>query len=618
MKNNLSSISLRRAVALTLPLFLFALILSSNNQSVDASKNNSTGNNAIESGLELPDLGIGASLRGKRPFPANNPWNQDISRAPVDPNSNTLIGSIGNNVTLHPDFGTVWAGAPNGIPYIVVSGTQTRVPITFTAYGNQSDPGPYPVPTNAPIEGGPNGTGDRHVLVIDRDNWKLYEMFYSFPQSGGASWNAASGAIFNLNSNAVRQEGWTSADAAGLPIFPGLVRYDEVFEQREIRHALRFTAQNTRRAYVYPARHFASSNTSPSLPPMGMRVRLKASFNINTFSPAMQVVLTALKKYGMILADNGSNWYVSGAPDSRWNDDELHTIGLLRGSDFEVVQTPGHLHTPACDFDGDGRTDLSVFRANAGSWFIQSSSNGALRGQQFGLSTDKPVTGDFDGDGLADIAVFRDGAWFISNSSDGTLRAEQFGTSGDVPAAADYDGDGKTDIAVFRLGQWYIRQSSNNSLRTHLFGLQTDKPVIGDFDGDGKTEITVFRASGGAWYIMQSSNSMLRSQQFGTNGDTPVAGDYDADGKTDIAVYRTASGEWYVFQSLTGTLRTHQFGLSTDKPVPGDYDGDFRHDIAVFRPTDGVWYILRSYTNTVSAQQFGTGGDTPVPSANIP
>jgi hypothetical protein len=285
-----------------------------------------------------PELGSGASLHGKRLFPADNPWNQDISNSPVDPNSANLIASIGLNTGLHPDFGTVYDGAPNGIPFIVVSGSQLRVPINFTAYGNQSDPGPYPVPANAPIEGGPNSQGDRHVLVIDRDNWKLYELYRAFPINGGASWNADSAALFDLNSNAVRPAGWTSADAAGLPIFPGLVRYDEVFEQGLIAHALRFTVQNSRRGYVYPARHFASSNTSVNLPPMGMRVRLKASFDISGFSPAMQVILRAMKKYGMIVADNGSNWYFSGAPDARWNDDELSTLKTIKGSNFEVVQ----------------------------------------------------------------------------------------------------------------------------------------------------------------------------------------------------------------------------------------------------------------------------------------
>lgn len=285
-----------------------------------------------------PDLGPGASLHGRLPFPADNPWNQDISTMPVDPNSANLIDSIGLNTGLHPDFGTVYNGTPNGIPYVVVSGTQSLVPINFTIYGNESDPGPYPVPPNAHIEGGPNSTGDRHVLVIDRDNWKLYELYRSFPLNGGVTWNAESGAVFDLNSNALRPAGWTSADAAGLPVFPGLVRYDEVFEQGQIAHALRFTVRFTRRAYVHPARHFASTNTNPNLPPMGMRVRLKTSFDISGYSPRMQVILRALKKYGMIIADNGSNWYISGAPDPRWDDDELATLSNVKGSNFEVVQ----------------------------------------------------------------------------------------------------------------------------------------------------------------------------------------------------------------------------------------------------------------------------------------
>jgi hypothetical protein len=193
------------------------------------------------------------------------------------------------------------------------------------------------VPRNAPIEGGANSDGDRHVLVVDKDNWKLYELFRAFPNADG-SWRAASGAIFDLKSNALRPEGWTSSDAAGLPIFPGLVRYDEVFEQREIRHALRFTVKKTRRAYVYPARHYASSETNPNLPPMGMRVRLKASYDISQFSPANRVILRALKKYGMIVADNGGNWFLSGAPDMRWSDEDLSKLKIVTAADFEVVR----------------------------------------------------------------------------------------------------------------------------------------------------------------------------------------------------------------------------------------------------------------------------------------
>ena len=279
-----------------------------------------------------PNLGVNASLRGWRPFPDNNVWNTPVDHLPVDANSDKYVASIGAGTKLHPD----WGNKPEwGIPYVVVSGKQPRVPVRFT-YADESDHGMYPIPPNPPIEGGPNSNGDRHILMIDRDNWKLYELFSARFQNG--QWRAGSGAIWNLKSNALRPAGWTSADAAGLPIFPGLVRADEVFDRKEIRHALRFTCGQTRRAYVYPARHFASRSDDPNLPPMGMRVRLKANYDISKFSPAMQVILRALKKYGMILADNGGDWFVSGVSGPRWNDDQLNSLKKIKGRDFEVVR----------------------------------------------------------------------------------------------------------------------------------------------------------------------------------------------------------------------------------------------------------------------------------------
>jgi hypothetical protein len=209
--------------------------------------------------------------------------------------------------------------------------------VTFD-YDDESDPGPYPIPPDAPIEGGSSSNGDRHVLIVDADNWKLYELFDAHPVNGGTRWTAGSGAIFDLSSNALRPAGWTSADAAGLPILPGLVRYDEVVEQKEIRHALRFTCPTTRRAYVSPARHFASSRTDASQPPMGIRVRLKSSVDISGFPASVQVILRAMQTYGMFLADNGSSFYVSGAHDMRWNDEELGAMKRLHGRDFEVVK----------------------------------------------------------------------------------------------------------------------------------------------------------------------------------------------------------------------------------------------------------------------------------------
>jgi|SRR5579884_2402534 len=280
-----------------------------------------------------PDLGPNGSLNGWRPFPSDNPWNQDISRDPVDPKSDAIIASIGLNKPLHPDFG---AGKYSGIPYLVVDGDQKRVPVEFT-YGGESDAGPYPIPPDAPIEGGPQATGDRHVLVLDRDHRKLYELFDAHPMDGGARWKAGSGAIFDLTKNDLRPAGWTSADAAGLPILPGLVRYDEAAVRKKIEHALRFTVVHSRRAYVSPARHFASRSNDPNLPPMGMRVRLKASVDLSGFGPVEKVILTALKTYGMMVADNGGDWFVTGAPDPRWNDEELHTLTRVKGRDFEVV-----------------------------------------------------------------------------------------------------------------------------------------------------------------------------------------------------------------------------------------------------------------------------------------
>ena len=293
------------------------------------------------------DLGPIAALKGAVAFPPDNPWNLNVASRAVDPNSDALIASIGLDVGLHADFGAgLLDGAPFGIPYTVVAGNQAKVPINFTAYGNESDPGPYPVPANAPIEGGPSSTGDRHVLVIDRDNQRLYELGRSFPNADG-SWNADVGAVFDLKSNRVRpggQQGWTSADAAGLPIFAGLARYEEAaLGPGGIRHALRFTVVRSRKAYVPPAAHWASARTDANLPPMGMRVRLKANYVVPaTFSKETRALLTAMKTYGMIMADNGSNWYVSGTPDDRWNNDALVSeLRQVRGRDFEVLRMDG-------------------------------------------------------------------------------------------------------------------------------------------------------------------------------------------------------------------------------------------------------------------------------------
>jgi len=268
-------------------------------------------------------------------FPVNNIWNTPIDKLPIDTHSDLWVTTIGKAVSLHPDFGSgTWNGGPIGIPYIVVNGNQPKVNITFE-YSDESDPGPYPIPPNAPIEGGSASSGDRHILVLDKDNCILYETWSTYP-NGDGTWHAGSGAIFDMNSNNLRPDGWTSSDAAGLPILPGLVRYDEVAEG-EINHAIRLTVPNSRRAYVWPARHYASSKTSIEYPPLGQRFRLKSSVDISKFSQHGQVILKAMKKYGMILADNGSAWFISGAPDANWNDDSLNQLKQIKGNDFEAV-----------------------------------------------------------------------------------------------------------------------------------------------------------------------------------------------------------------------------------------------------------------------------------------
>jgi FG-GAP-like repeat len=564
----------------------------------------------------LADLGIGASLNGSRPFPANNAWNMDVSRFPVHPNSANLIASMGNATGLHPDFGTFWEGSPIGIPYVVVAGSQQRVPVNFIWWPEESDSGPYPIPPNAPIEGGPASDGDRHVLTIDRDNWKLYETYYSYPVNNGASWDAGSGAVWNLRSNKLRTPGWTSADAAGLPIFPGLVRRDEVVQLAEIKHALRFTAQTTRTSYVYPATHHAGSTSSMNAPPMGTRVRLRSTFDIDSpnFSPNVRVILRAMQKYGMILADNGSNWYVTGTHDPLWNDDELSALSRVKGSDFEVVRAPAHLLMPQSDFDGDGRADVSVYRPSAGTWYLQQSRDG-ISAYQFGTSSDMIVPADFDGDGKTDIGVYRPstGIWYVVDSSGGTITYTNFGIPGDLPAAADYDGDGKADIAVFRPtdGTWYRKNSDDGMFVAVRFGANGDKPTVGDFDGDGKADIAVFRPSTGAWYRINSSNNSFSGEVFGLGDDITVPSDFDGDGKTDVAVYRPSNGYWYIENSSIATVSARPFGLSNDIPAPADFDGDGKADLSVFRPVTGIWYRQNSWDASLTGLQFGMNGDLP-------
>ena len=287
--------------------------------------------------LGCTDSVCGRVPEGCRLFPADNIWNTPIDTLPMDTRTDAYIASIGADTGIHPDFGAgLYEGLPLGIPFVSVPGTQPPVAITFIDAAEESDPGPYPIPPDAPVEGGSCSDGDRHVIVVQEETCTLYELYYAHPQSDG-SWQASSGARFDLASNALRPAGWTSADAAGLPILPGLVRYEEI-AAGVIPHALRFTAELTQETYVWPARHEAGATTDPNVPPMGQRFRLKAEFDISGFSPTNQIILTALKTYGMFLADNGGSWFLSGAPDDRWDNDDLHELQeAVFGSDFEAV-----------------------------------------------------------------------------------------------------------------------------------------------------------------------------------------------------------------------------------------------------------------------------------------
>jgi hypothetical protein len=294
--------------------------------------------------LPGPDSG-GPSISGCPVFPADHIWNAPIDALPVDTNSAAYIASIGADTPLHPDFGAgLYDGGPIGIPYITAdAGTPLSV-VSFD-YSDESDPGPYPIPAGAPIEGGSQSNGDRHILIVDTGRCRLYELYAAYP-NGDGSWRAGSGAIWDLRGYALRPASWTSADAAGLPILPGLARYDEI-AAGEIRHALRFTAARTRNRFIWPARHAASEDSSPALPPLGQRFRLKPSFDLTGFPPQIKILLRAMQQYGLILADNGSNWFVSGAPDPRWDNDALvESFSKIKGGDFEAVDETGLMRAP--------------------------------------------------------------------------------------------------------------------------------------------------------------------------------------------------------------------------------------------------------------------------------
>jgi hypothetical protein len=382
--------------ASTIGIFAVSVSNPSPGQSTSSSINLEVTSTTQASACSGMAVGAGASLNGFRPFPASNAWNQDISTSPVDPNSANYINFIGATIPVHPDFGSgQYQGSYMGIPYSVVDSSQAPVNIVFNAYGDESDPGPMPIPASAHIEGYPNpGGGDRHVLVLDNNNCWLYELYGSSANADG-TWNAGSAAVWDLQNYTQRPLTWTSADAAGLPILPGLVRYDEA-ASGQIAHAIRFTLQHSAAAFVEPATHWAANSSAQFAAPMGMRLRLKSSFDISSFSATNQVLLKAFRQYGLIMADNGSSMYISGAPDDRWDNTDLHNLSTLTASDFEVV-TLGTVYTSAnvpqgsapsiSSFTASTANPVSAgtavtlsWTASGASYYIVSPQIGAVRG----------------------------------------------------------------------------------------------------------------------------------------------------------------------------------------------------------------------------------------------
>jgi len=540
----------------------------------------------------LPPPAAGAGFEGCPLFPPDNVWNARIDDLPVHPDSGDFVAEIGIDEAFHPDFGAgTWDGGPIGIPWNVVGAGQPARAVDFY-YHEESDPGPYPIPEDPKIEWG----SDHHILIVDRDACVLYELYDAWRE--GDAWHAGSGAVFPLNSNALRPAGWTSADAAGLPIFPGLVRYEEA-ASGEIRHALRFTAPRTRDEYVWPGRHFASDLSGRQYPPMGQRFRLKADFDISAFSPLNQAILRALQQYGMILADNGAAWYLSGAPDERWDNDELGELKGLRGGDFEAVDSSGLIveeDSGRClgrraaaargDFSGNGSSEIGIFRPDCALWSIRGWSRFYL-----GREGDRAVPEDYGRSGRFIPAVYRpaSGLWAVRGWS-----RFYFGQEDDIPVPGGYDATGRLLPAVFRpgVGAWIAR-----GVTRAYFGASGDQAVPGRWAGGGAFRPGIFRPATGLWNVRGLTRFYL-----GREGDLPVVGDFSGDGTEEAGIYRPATGRWFI----RGRTRFY-FGAPGDIPLGADYDGDATADPGIFRPAAGLWKI-----RLLTRVWFGRESDLPL------
>ncbi len=547
----------------------------------------------------LTPLGPGTPI-----FPSDHIWNVPVDSLPKDSNSDLYIDTIGSDRGLHPDFGSgTWEGFPIGIPYVTVPGSQSKSAVSFD-YASESDPGPYPIPPNAPVEGNPAGDGDRHMLIVDRDNGLLYELYAIHRETDG--WHAGSGAIFNLHGFGLRTDGYTSADAAGLAILPGLVRYEEV-NSGAINHAIRFTVPDTRNEYLWPARHFASDLTDTKYPPMGQRFRLKANFDISGFSQKNQVILTALKKYGMILADNGASWYLSGVPDERWDNEDLHQLNEVPGSAFEAVdESLLQISPDSGQARVEARSMIGVFRPSTHTFYLDYNGNGVWNGASsdrqypFGAVGDLPIAGDWNNNGAYEIGVFRpsthtfyldyngNGVWNGASSD----RQYPFGAVGDLPIAGDWNNNGAYEIGVFRPSThtFYLDYNGNgvwngaSSDRQYPFGAVGDLPIAGDWNNNGAYEIGVYRPSTHTFYLDYNGNGVWngassdRQYPFGAVGDLSIAGDWNNNSAYEIGVFRPSTHTFYLDINGNGVWngavvdKADNFGLSSDVPVIGNWN----------------------------------------------
>ncbi len=578
-------------------------------------------------------------------YPAYHYWNTRIDNLPLHPSSSAWVGSVGNTSRLHADWGNVLADN-YGIPYVAVTGSQPAVPINFTDpdLAAESDAGPYPIPPDAPIEGGAASSGDRHVLVTEINNCILYELDEAYPAPGGSSWTVYSAAKFNLRSYALRTVEFTSADAAGLAIFPGLVRYDEV-AAGEIAHAIRFTAANIwgvqsgtgAHKYLWPARHWSGNGTNPSNPPMGARFRLKASFDVSTFHPQLQVILRAMKKYGLVLADAGSNWYFQGVSDTNWNDNVFSQLSGIAGSNFEVVDTsflqidPNSAQaiqfaTTPTNFNFDARSDVLYRNATTGQVYRLFANGAALTGGA--MAYVEPNTAwrivrdaDFDNDGVADLLWRNDSTGqvylmpFASNGmpNGGSIFYTEPNPAWKIVQSPDLDGDGRADLVWWNssTGQVFAMLMGGATILSQ--GMVWTEPntawkiaATGDFAGTGKQNQLLWRnATTGQLYLMTvtaaggafTQTGQMIYQEPNTAWKIVAAADFDGDGKSDILWRNDATGQVFVMLMNGGAIASQamvyqEANLAWKIVAVGDYNGDGKADLLWRNDATGQVFMM--------------------------